>query len=116
MGELYDGDGYPTEYGLDRLRTFQGTPRQFVAFVESMWWPQGQPMSSWTEIGPTLGGKYIYHWYIATGGWSGNEEIIGEIEKCMFWFMYWQQSTRGGAYSFHIPRDQADTTMNLGLL
>jgi len=37
---------------------------------------------------------------IHTGGWSGHEEIIDELQCTMFWFFYWQKSERGGHYYF----------------
>lgn len=47
------------------------------------------------------GNKY----YLATGGWSGNEDIIGALKKNhIFWGTCWQMSQRGGAYTFKVPR------------
>jgi hypothetical protein len=44
-------------------------------------------------------------WEFATGGWSGNEEIIQALENnFMFWGMCWQLSRRGGYYEFK-PRN-----------
>ena len=37
---------------------------------------------------------------LTTGGWSENEEIINEIANTMFWFLWWQESKRGGYYKF----------------
>ena len=37
---------------------------------------------------------------LTTGGWSENEEIIDIISKTMFWFLWWQESKRGGYYKF----------------
>ena len=40
-------------------------------------------------------------YYISTGGWSGNEDVIWAVkENHMFWALYWQQSKRGGHYIF----------------
>ena len=43
-------------------------------------------------------------WFeLHTGGWSDNEEIMGNISKNhMFWYMYWHKSVRGGHYYFKI--------------
>ena len=35
-----------------------------------------------------------------TGGWSGNESIISELEETSFWIMFWQRTERGGHYYF----------------
>lgn len=37
---------------------------------------------------------------LTTGGWSENEEIINLISGTMFWFLWWQESKRGGYYKF----------------
>lgn len=37
---------------------------------------------------------------LTTGGWSENEEIIDIISTTMFWFLWWQESKRGGYYKF----------------
>ncbi|MFH1226799.1 MAG: hypothetical protein V1701_02710 [Planctomycetota bacterium] len=53
-------------------------------------------------------GKMVKRVKMATGGWSGNEEIIGALRRnLMFWPLYWEKSQRGGAYWFRI-----DTRIN----
>ena len=37
---------------------------------------------------------------LTTGGWSENEEIIDLIADTWFWFLWWQESKRGGYYKF----------------
>lgn len=37
---------------------------------------------------------------LTTGGWSENEEIIDILCNTMFWFLWWQESKRGGYYKF----------------
>lgn len=37
---------------------------------------------------------------LTTGGWSENEEIIDILCNKMFWFLWWQESKRGGYYKF----------------
>lgn len=42
-----------------------------------------------------------------TAGWSGNEDIIEELEKNMlFWNMWWWKTERGGHYYFEIDFSQ----------
>jgi len=35
---------------------------------------------------------------IATGGWSGNESVIQQMEKTIFWSICWKASVSGGLY------------------
>ena len=37
---------------------------------------------------------------LTTGGWSENEYIIDMLADTMFWFLWWQESKRGGYYKF----------------
>ena len=85
---------YPTEAELQTIRDWPLTdPRGLMAFVKSIWWSSDW---GWAEKGE--------RYFISTGGWSGNEEIISVLmEKSIFWSMYWTGSHRGGHYEFEIP-------------
>ena len=37
---------------------------------------------------------------LTTGGWLENEEIIDQLSGTFFWFLWWQESHRGGYYKF----------------
>jgi hypothetical protein len=46
-----------------------------------------------------------YKYSLSTGGWSGNEDIIGSMqENYVFWGTCWMESKRGGHYKFEIPK------------
>lgn len=85
--DLLDSDGYPTEYALEKLRTWSPTdPRGWLEFARSLWW-----MRDWGW--PALEGE------VSTGGWSGNESIIRAMqEACLLWHQVWWQTRRGGHY------------------
>ena len=43
---------------------------------------------------------------IATGGWSGCEEIIAAMRENMIWVMTWRSSHRGGLNIFELLREE----------
>ena len=91
-----DGDGYPTEEELKRIRQW---PYEdcggLLLFVGSACW-------AYPERGFKQTGR---RFRLATSGWGGNEEVIGALrENVMFWALCWQSSHRGGLYHFKVPR------------
>lgn len=107
--EYIDQHEYPTEWGIAQLREFRGTPQQFVDLVMRMWW---QPTPIHIEH-TNADGEAIIVVRMATGGWSGNEELISEIDRTFFSFFYWQFSRRGGLHVYHIPADKWHTPSDL---
>lgn len=83
---------YPSESDLAKLREWPfDDPRGWLAFARELWW---QPDWGW----PNLEG------HIATGGWSGNEDIIAAMQgNYILWAQTWESSHRGGGYIFHLP-------------
>ena len=107
-------DGYPTDEELkvfDRWKISKDTdsaafikgfhPQDVVEHLESIWWyPERQ--IELREGRDHLFRRKVMKLALHTGGWSGNEDIIRELEQTWFWFMYWCQSHRGGHYYFEI--------------
>ncbi len=96
---MLDQDGYPTEETLLKIKEwdYHDFPG-LMAFVESIWW---QTDWGWHRKGK----KYR----ISTGGWSGNESLVGAMEaNWLFWTMCWQSSRRGGHYEFEIKKRKAE--------
>lgn len=101
-----DRDGYPTDAELDRVRTWtiksNADCDALLEFVRSIW-----RNADW---GIRRSG---HAWYVSTGGWSGNEDVIGELRgNVVFWISYWVLSRRGGHYIFapsnwELPRCEA---------
>lgn len=88
-----DADGYPEDDELDKISEWPYTDcAGLLEYARSLW-------------------RYPEYWNVAedlhkvsTGGWSGNESIIGAMMKNrMFWQLAWQSSRRGGHYEFVIP-------------
>lgn len=103
MSDWFDDNGYPTEDALERIQTFHGTPKELIEFISEVWWPQGAPGGTLRAQQPFPGGGSGWVWYQATGGWSGNEEIIDILRHTYFWMRFWYSEIRGGGYTFHIP-------------
>lgn len=62
---------------------------EFMEMVRSIWWH------------PSLIEQKGDKWHVSTGGWSDNEKIIDAMRgNTIFWFLYWEQSRRGGHYIF----------------
>lgn len=84
---------YPTDEELRKIEVwdmhdFDG----LMEYIEPMW----KGMGAWYQKGR----KYR----IATGGWSGNEDIIVALKRNnMFWARCWMMSARGGLYIFLLP-------------
>jgi hypothetical protein len=93
-------DGYPSEAELERVREWPIiTPLDMaglLAYVGARW--RDAARGGWRVAGDPP----VYR--LATGGWSGNEELIGALqENRLFWVTCWWSSHRGGAYEFRIP-------------
>lgn len=91
---------YPSDEELDKIRIWETIDAlKFSALMEYIkpLWVYGW----WEQKGN------IY--YISTGGWSGNEDIVTALqENQLFWMLYWQQSKRGGHYIFGNIHDCLD--------
>lgn len=87
---------YPSDEELARIVAWPVEDcAGLLAFVRSIW--------NWPEYAWEAGGMIA----LATGGWSGNEDIIAALqENQMFWILCWQSSHRGGMHWFK-PYKQA---------
>jgi len=101
--ELLDDDGYPTDAALDAIKLWHfSDARGWFKFIEGLWskrygrWTEKQMPRSWASS------KMDTVYDIATGGWSGCEDIIRAMQENnhMLWTLNWYQSTRGGHYIF----------------
>ena len=96
-----DKDGYPTDEELQEIR--QWSKNRIVDYdvlglldyIRDRW--------RYADSGYfKLVGKRVLRLELHTAGWSGNESIIDALQENVFWFMWWQKSTRGGHYYFRI--------------
>lgn len=105
-----DNDGYPTEEELkafkkwrinkDNIQTFRA--HDVVDYLNLIWWYPERQMEV-REGRERFRHKKVMKLWLHTGGWSGNEDIIGELQQTWFWVLYWTESHRGGHYYFEVP-------------
>lgn len=86
---------YPTDAELKKIEKWGfDDMRGWLDFVCSIWW-----MPDW---GIRTTKRRLY---ISTGGWSGNEQIIGAMNKNFInWSQTWFSSRTGGHFIFKLPR------------
>lgn len=89
-----DSDGYPTEEALEKIAKWPiGDWVALMEFVRDLW--------LYADCGYWQQNGTLYE--IATGGWSGNEDLIGALRgNHVFWVMYWVSSHRGGKHVFNL--------------
>jgi hypothetical protein len=85
---------YPLEEELDIIRKWDvihGSMRELAEYVQTIW--------TWKDFARIENNHLI----LITGGWSGNEEIVGAmLENRMIKSIYYYQWTRGGKYIFEL--------------
>ncbi len=89
---------YPTEKELRQIKKWKSETYDFMPFmdfIESIW--------HWPDWGFKRKGRAFW---LSTGGWSGNEDIVDAMmsNRCLFWSLCWMSSKRGGHYKFHVPK------------
>ena len=89
-----DANAYPDDLESARIQAWPAEDfRGLMKFVHSLW--------TYREWGWAQGLEDRYQ--LSTGGWSGNESIIGALQlNTMFWLQCWVSSRRGGHYEFEV--------------
>lgn len=94
-----ESDEYPDEETLKVIKKFDVFKQPVSELLELL-------RENWhfaDEGYFVLKGKKVQKLELHTGGWSGNEDIIGALrDNEMFFMLYWQKSERGGHYYFKI--------------
>ncbi len=96
---------YPRDSELREIKKWdviKGNLPEFVDYIKSLWW-----MPEW-GFKLYRGREHIFRQWcmkleLHTGGWSGNEDVIGTLQGTFFWTLFWQKSIRGGHYWFEFP-------------
>jgi hypothetical protein len=83
---------YPAESELKKIKKWDLAKQpvnELLDFVESLWTYEDRFVRTNSKL------------YLSTGGWSGNEDIIGALQhNFIFWMMFWKKTQRGGHYWF----------------
>jgi len=90
---------YPTGTELRIIRKWklekQKDYYELMNYIKPIW--NYSDIEYWKQRGRTF--------WISTGGWSGNEDIVTTLrENKMFWIMTWVQSRIGGHFIFKMPK------------
>lgn len=103
----FDKDGYPT---AETLSTIENWPaergfRDLTFFVGEAWRYARFP---YTE-GYFVVQEDLEHIAVImiTGGWSGNESLIGALERNLLFRSFWTLSTSGGYHLYTFPKGAA---------
>jgi len=103
------GFDYPSEEDVERVRLWD---RKDIAagldFVFELWSDYGSVRRELTAgeaevIHAAAGEKYLR---LATGGWSGNEDIINAMQENTGLWMCWRLTACGGMHIFRYPKEQ----------
>lgn len=85
---------YPTEEELKTIREWPDNFWALMDYVKGVWW---MPSWGWHEKDGLFS--------VSTGGWSGNEDIIGAMsDNIVFWSFCWLSAQRGGHYVFDLSK------------
>jgi hypothetical protein len=95
MQPTFDSDGYPTNETLDAIKNWPYTDyRGLIEYLRDAWkWPCYFRVNNngWIKA--------------STGGWSGNESLIGAMQQnFIFWCDCFYCHYTGGHYTLKIPK------------
>ena len=99
---MLDKDNYPDEASLKTIEKWdilkKGVGGLLNLIFENTNWPDRQI---------SITGRRIIRFAYHTGGWSGNEDVIGALHRnFLFWSLFWEKSTRGGHYYFKLTQER----------
>ena len=98
---------YPTEDELDAIRNAEGW-KPTLALAIAVWdadgvtfnlRPEEQALADALTM-RDVPGKYVR---FATGGWSGNEDIVAALDRNVWAGMSWVLSAAGGLHIYEAP-------------
>jgi hypothetical protein len=93
-----DGDGYPEEECFQIVEDWSSSDfKGLIEYIAPAFERYGRielMISNYADVTGAI---------VATGGWSGCEDVIGSMRRnTVWWMMYWHSSYRGGKFVFEI--------------
>ena len=104
--ELLDEEGYPTEESLEKIKKWEIKSdddfEKLMDFIKKLWYyPDFLKKNKNKE------------YTLITGGWSGNEDIIGAMKNnIILHITYWKSSERGGKHIYQSLSQEIKTEKN----
>lgn len=98
--ELFDDDGYPTEEVLQHIEDWDYKKgfKDLFYLVKQLW----RYPDYFREVIRKDGSSVFI---LSTGGWSGNESVIGALNKNrMLWACCFHLQIRGGHWQYRVKR------------
>lgn len=97
---ILDRRGYPTEEALAAIETWDGALCDLFTQIIA------PAMNEYGTLTVTRTIDSIYTVELATGGWSGCEEIVDALARTVVWSLGWEMTRRGGYYLLTFTREQ----------
>jgi hypothetical protein len=105
---VFDNHGYPDEETLERIEQWDSMdPDGCLNFVKRAWhWPEGASHQLTDAEASIVGAKEgERHLRLATGGWSGNESLVGALRhNRLVSAQTWLLHARGGLHIYRYTR------------
>lgn len=88
---MTDEDGYPEPEEIAAIAEFDGdNPHEWMDLIRPLWWAES-----------SLFEHSNGHYWLHTGGWSGNEELVAAMRGHFHWYTGFRSHHCGGHYHLH---------------
>lgn len=107
----FDANGYPTEETKLAIKEWEFQDASgWLQYVREAWdYRYGEIWEENCLTKMTTGWEVCRALKMATGGWSGNEEIVSAMqENFALWGLLWESSHRGGLEVFKVSNAAAN--------
>ena len=99
----FDNAGYPTKETLRAIEDWRhDDPHGWFDFCKAAMPTHYAKIHDYVRDDPDFDRKVRTVIFI-TGGWSGNEDVLGAMRANTLWVMTWRQSCSGGMVTFAVP-------------